>query len=367
MPTVNEVSGATLAGRLATANKQIADLQTKLSNQRSQIDVDKAKLQAQVSVQKKQLTDLLLQKDAEEERTKQIVEAVNAIEELPRVNFIKPKKATTQIPSVLHLTDWHIGEFINPKETEYRSNFNWSIAQDRILGQLVPRFKKWIDTQRGGYLSEDLHIVCTGDFISGDIHQELLVTNEFPMPVQTANAGNLIGTVIAELAPHFRKVTVVEIGADNHSRLVRKPQAKQKTTNSMSYLVYEIANATVAKLTNVEINRAEGMKLLFDINGTKFLGEHGDTVKSWQGIPFYGMEREKAREATRRMFNGQGFHHLIMGHYHVPVFASIIVGGCLPGTSEYDHSCGRMSPASQTAFLVGKRGAFNFCQFEFDK
>lgn len=366
MPNVNEVAGAKLAGRLSTANKQIEELQIRLSNQRSQVDVDKAKLQAQVSVQKKQLTSLLLAEDSKREFTRQIVEAVTAFEELPRVNFIKPKKNTKEIPSVLHLTDWHIGEVVDPKETEGRSRFTWEIAQDRVLNQLVPRFKKWIDTQRAGYLSENLHIVMTGDFVSGDIHQELLVTNEFPLPVQTANAGHLLGKVVHELAPHFNQIELIQIGADNHSRLVRKPQAKQKTSNSMSYLVYEICNATIAKLTNIKINRAEGMKLLFDINGTKFLGEHGDSVKSWMGVPFYGMEREKAREAMRRMFDGLGFHNLIMGHWHVPHFSKIIVGGCLPGTSEYDHSCGRDAKPQQSSFLVGKRGPFNFVPWELE-
>jgi hypothetical protein len=111
------------------------------------------------------------------------------------------------------------------------------------------------------------------------------------------------------------------------------------------------------------------MKLTFNIGKYTFLGEHGDTVKSWMGVPFYGIERERAREATRRMHDGRGFHYLIMGHWHSPIFAGqadaagMIVGGCLGGTTAYDHSCGRISPPSQSGFLVGKRGAFGFVPF----
>lgn len=340
--------------------QKISELEAKLQSQRDHIDGEREHLRAKVGILTKQLTTHLKAEEKAKEHIAAIKQAVKALD--PRSRFVyKPaKQSKVAVELAVHVTDWHVGEVIQPSETEGWGAFNWSIAQDRVLGQFLPDVLKWLETQRHGYDIRKINLICTGDFISGDIHQELLVTNEFPIPVQTANAGDLLGHLGAELARHCDVLNVVEIGADNHSRLVRKPQAKQKAQNSMSHLVYHIANKMLEKHSNVNINLAEGMKLLFDIAGTPFLGEHGDTVKSWMGVPWYGIEREKAREATRRMFGDKGFKYLIMGHWHRPHFADNIVGGSLCGTTEYDHSCGRLSAPCQTAFLVGRHGAFAF-------
>lgn len=348
--------------------RQIADLKTRAAGRQARVDEEKEHLRAKYEVAARQLKRLVRKEEREAEHTAEVIQAVKTLEPLPKVNFIRSKKSDTPMSALLHLTDWHTGERIRKKETEGWGNFDWEIQQDRVLQQLVPRFLDWLETQRSGYLIEEIIMLCTADFISGDIHDELRRTNEFPIPVQTANAGDLLGHVARELARHCDRLRVIEVGADNHSRLVQKPQAKEKTENSMSYLVYHILNKELSQLSNVTVERAEGPKLIFEAGPSKLpiLAEHGDSVKSWMSIPFYGMEREVAREAKRRMF-GQGFKFVMMGHWHAPVFAPyspIVVGGSLTGTSEYDHLCGRMAPPVQTAMLVGKRGLFGFVPFE---
>ncbi|MDA4120295.1 MAG: hypothetical protein OK436_06880 [Thaumarchaeota archaeon] len=363
MSNVSEVTSAPLRKKIQALEQSNQELRRRLEDSKSKLDVEKLNLQAKYEVANRQLSALLKKEEKTKEYVAEVKQAVTALDPIEPVAILEPKESHTPMTAVFHLTDWHVGERIRAKETEGFGNFDWEVAQDRVLGQLVPGYLRWLNTQRSGYVINDACLLLTGDFISGDIHDELRRTNEFPIPVQTARAGHLLGSVVQALAPHCERLTVVEIGADNHSRLVQKPQAKQKVDNSMGYLVYEIMNAHVEKHANVVVDRSEGMKHLFQIGNYKFLGEHGDSVKSWMGIPFYGLEREKAREASRRMFNDKGFHYIIIGHYHVPLFSQLIMGGSLSGTSEYDHSCGRSSPPCQTAFIVGKRGAFNFVPF----
>lgn len=365
MTDVSKVIDGPKDRRIKQLNEQVEMLKGRLADSKSLIDVDKVRLQAKVSTLTSQVKKFMNQEQKTLEYVAEVKTAVQALDPLPAVAVVTSKKSKTPMTAVFHYTDWHVGEVIRAAETEGWGNTDWEIAQDRILGQLLPKQAAWLETQRSGYHINNIHLIETGDFISGDIHDELRRTNEFPIPVQTARAGHLLAAVAQFWYSRCETLYVTQVGADNHSRLVQKPQAKQKTSNSMSYLVYEIANQELIKHSNVQVTRAEGMKLLFPVNGIPFLGEHGDTVKSWMGIPFYGIEREKAREATRRMFDNRGFKFLIMGHWHVPWFASgLIVGGCLGGTSEYDHSCGRLSPPCQTGFLVGKRGPFGFVPFE---
>src|SRR5271165_4883932 len=253
MPNIIEVATEKLRGRVKTLEAQVQKLKDKLSNQKSQLDLEKVHLTAKVQTQASQLTKFLKAEGKVLEYVAEVKQAVQALDPLPEVPFIIPdrNRSKTPITVVLHRTDWHIGEVNDVKGTDGWGGYNWAKAQDRVLGQLTPAFLEWLDTQRVGYNIKDLVILDTGDFVSGDIHDELLRTNEFPLPVQTAKAGQLLAQMTAELAPHFESIRIHQIGADNHSRLTRKPQAAQKSLNSMSYLVYEIHNAVTEKLSNV--------------------------------------------------------------------------------------------------------------------
>lgn len=290
-----------------------------------------------------------------------IKSALIASDPFPRFKITRPVKTGTKLTACLELSDWHIGEVISKTETEGFGGFNYEIAQERAF-HIVETFIRWIGVQRGAYNIDECVIFGIGDYISGDIHRELSVTNEFPVPVQTAKAGLLFGECIRRIAPRFNLVTVYEVGADNHGRLTLKGQFKQKSLNSMSYLVHVVANAYLEKHQNVKIVFVEGMKHIANIRGKKFLIEHGDIVRSWMGIPYYGLEREQGREARRRMNTDKGFDYQVIGHWHVPglISGNIIVNGSLSGTSEYDHAVGRHAAPAQVAFLVHpEHGIFN--------
>jgi len=146
-----------------------------------------------------------------------------------------------------------------------------------------------------------------------------------------------------------------------------KPQFKQKATNNMSYVTYSMANALLRGHKNVFPYLAPGIKHIQPVNGVNFLIEHGDTVRAWMGIPAYGMERERGREAAKRMqammdeargFENYkkdiGFDYVSCGHWHVPgvVSGNILINGSLTGTDEFDHGCGRHAPPAQVSFLI---------------
>lgn len=211
----------------------------------------------------------------------QIAAAVAAQQPYPafkyRTNGSAKRKSLEVVPN-LDLSDLHIGEVVEADEVEGFNKFNWQIAQEGLFG-ILEDFLQWVEIQREHYRIRRCALTLKGDYVSGDIHDELKATNEWPLPVQTAKAGWLLGEVFRILAGHFDELTAFEIGADNHGRLQKKPQAKQKTANSMSFLVHYIANAAAEKCRNFRPITSVGLKYLADINGQKFLIEHGDTMK----------------------------------------------------------------------------------------
>ena len=294
-----------------------------------------------------------------------IKEAVVACEPYSRVPYKVPEKHGKPVVAVLKCSDWQLGEVINPRETEGFGEFNHAIAERRMFS-IVDSFIDWVNAMRHAYRIDEVRIFREGDLVSGNIHKELEITNEFPAPVATAKAGFMLAEVAARVAAHFKTVIVEGVDADNHGRMNPKPQAKQKAQNNWCYLAAVVAEEALKKHKNVEFRWTEGMKYLTNVAGFNFLIQHGDGIKSSLSIPYYGLERDRARESTKRMNTDKTFHYVSCGHYHVPALISgnILINVSLPGTTEFDHSCGRHAPPSQVAFLVHPtHGMFNLIPF----
>src|SRR6266404_4575950 len=246
------------------------------------------------------------------EMAREVVASVKALPPFPNPQVrlfgpgLKNRGSKSLIPMFVKFSDWHVGEYVRAEETEGFGGYNWEKAQQRAH-TIADKLIESVRTNRNSFNIEELVISAEGDFVSGDIHDELKVTNEFPLPVQAAKAGALLREVIYKLSGHFKRVRVLEIGADNHGRMTKKPQAKQKSLNNANFMVYAVANAFLENVTkkNVEIIQPEGIKEVIRVAGWDFLVEHGDETKAWMGIPFYGLERTRAREAVKRM-NSEG-------------------------------------------------------------
>ena len=310
------------------------------------------------------IDELKLQLGEDEEYFDIVKKTVRAIEPLPPVKYAPPKDGgvKSELSAVMVFSDWHIGEYTDADETEGFNSFSWAIAQKRAY-YLTRKFIDWISVQRKAASINEAVIICDGDLISGDIHQELQVTNEWPVPVQNVKAAFLLAKCVSEIAPHFDKVRVEFMTTDNHSRRTRKPQAKQAGFNSEGYVIAYLMQERLKDIPNVDMNIYTRIKALVNIQGFPFLVEHGNSIRGWSGIPWYGADRSVAREAkARRMMPKKNFYKCLIGHFHQPMKTpDYIVNGSLSGTSEFDHSAGRHSDPCQIAFLVHpKYGDFNF-------
>lgn len=164
------------------------------------------------------------------------------------------------------------------------------------------------------------------------------------------------------LAQNFTSIEVHFIGADNHGRLTKKPQAKQEGLNSMNYLVGVLAKAYLEKVSNVNFNIYPMHERVVQVGARNYLISHGHGMRAWMGIPWYSAERKVGKEATARMqlimdqklkMTDIGFHKFIFGHFHTPINTTMYsCGGSVQGTDAYDHVAGRYAAPSQAAWLV---------------
>lgn len=286
----------------------------------------------------------------------------------PRLQFKLPKKSVVVSPvtHAVHITDWHIGQVTNAAHIEQFGEFDHAIAVRRV-GQFGQAVIDKTQVMRSAYNVEECHVIGTADWVSGGIHDELIRTEEFPVPVQAVKAGYLLGNFIAGLSAHFKRVKVDLLTAGNHDRITRKPQAEDGGLNSWGYVACEIARQAVQAIPNVELKVHVALNTVIEVGGQRYLIAHGHGIKGTWGIPFYGIERKKQKEAMARMNMPveKHFDRIVIGHFHTGLnHEHWMIGGSLTGTTAFDHQEGRHSKAHQTSWFVHPRhGEFDWSRW----
>lgn len=294
----------------------------------------------------------------------------------PQVSNYTPKavKSGSSVVPVMHVTDSHMGAVQEPYEIEDFNAFNPELCDERNL-KFVKGVLDWNDLHRNIYTINEVAVLFTGDLISGDIHDELKITNAFSSPEQVVRAAQIHTKQIALLASNFEKVTVHFVTEDNHSRLTKKPQAKEAGINSFNYLVARLMEAYLKGHGNVEFNVYPMLEKVVNVNGMKYLIGHGHNVRGWMGVPWYGIERKVGKESQARMrlimseierAETIGFDKYVIGHFHTPFDTPLYCcGGSVSGTDAYDHQAGRYGDPAQSSWMVhAKRGEFNRTTFK---
>lgn len=302
---------------------------------------------------------------ADSEAVSAIRESVTAIQPVP-LEILPADSSKSTVDMVIHLTDWHYGQVQPADETEGFGEYSPEIAHSRVslLASLL-RDKATLTAR--AYNIRDIHLLCTGDFISGDIHRELSVTNAMPAPQQAVGAGYLLAEfVVAMRALPCETVKVHYLTLDNHSRLTRKPQSAQGGINSWGLIVSEIAHSRLRSYPGIEYNQYTTPTMLVTVGSESYLCLHGHQIRGWMGKPYYGFDRRAALEAMRRLNQPEkSFTCMVLGHFHAAALGdNWTLGGSLSGTTAFDHGCGRHAEPHQTSWLVHpEHGEFDFTRW----
>jgi len=304
-----------------------------------------------------------------------VIDCIKPITTLPQIytDPLTSTKSSSSTTAVMQISDAHMGAVQMADEIEGFNEFNAGICDQRQI-KYAESFIKWVGMHRHSYKINECAVLVTGDLISGDIHDELKITNEFPITVQVCRASEVLCKQIALLAPHFKKVTVHFIVADNHARLVKKPQAKEEGINSMNYLVGIMAKQYLLNHANIEFNIYPQFEKVVHVENIQYLICHGHGIVGWMGIPWYSIERKVSRESSSRLqlimreverAKDIGFHKYIFGHWHSPFDSQLYACcGSVSGCDAYDHKNARYARPSQASWMVGKHGEFNRINFD---
>lgn len=281
-----------------------------------------------------------------------LVEAIyEVVPALPQVivpePYITKGKEIEEESAVLCLGDWHYGQVVDPEENGGISVYNIDVAKRRIDFTVETAIKLATEKLQG-YSFKTLHVFGLGDFVSGIIHDETVVNNEVNIVEQVLEVSNLLAEALLKLAMAFPEVQFAGV-VGNHGRTEQKMYWNQKAANNYDYMVYKIVERQLANQPNISFNCPKSFWAIAEVENTKFLVTHGDTVRGWGSIPFYGLQRLYTKMRTLQQDFGADFHHVVCGHLHNPNQFTIVrhkmfINGALVGGDPY--SIGAVSAAS---------------------
>lgn len=293
----------------------------------------------------------------------------------PQAISYNPKKESGNhlVMPVFQDSDWHIGEYQDADEIEGINSFSYPIAVERV-NDLTHRENRIIDRFRAAYTIRDAVLIDTGDKITGDLRDEAKRTNDLLVPEQVVKAAELSADRYLGLAQNLNHLRIEYFTADNHGRLMKKPESKDKGINSFNYLVAKMIEKILARQNNIEFKIRTEPQGIVHVENLQYLCMHGDQIRAWSGHAWYGWDRKVGKESKTRLdlimenpekLEKLGYNKIVAGHFHEPLnTVHFAIAGSLMGTSAYDRDNGRYSKPSQPMWFVDpKYGEFGRIDF----
>lgn len=237
-------------------------------------------------------------------------------------------------------SDWHFGEVVNPAEVGGVNEFNTTIA--------IQRVKRLVDTtidlsfnHMGRAKTEYPGVVIClgGDMMTGDIHEEIVITNDRTPQQQINDLTDTLAGAIDRMATAFGKAFVPCV-VGNHGRDTKKPRLKGRVFTSHEWVVYTNLERFFRKSKNIIIHVPSESDAYFKVYGHRYLLTHGDSlgVKGGDGIigALGPIMRGTIKTGRSEAQIGRDFDTLLMGHWHQGLFLpGCIVNNALKGYDEY--------------------------------
>jgi len=264
---------------------------------------------------------------------------------------------------VLMLSDWHVGETVQPGSAggnRYNTQAAFARAANLFENANHVIELQWRATGKQGKPTQ-IVLPLLGDFVSGEIHDELARTNDVdPLPSVLA-ARDILLTLIRGFADHYGRV-ICPCVSGNHGRTDRKPSAKHALWRNLDWLLYTMLERDFLGDKRVTFVTPEDNIAFFQVYDVRFLAMHGHDLGVRGGDGIIGsvgpIMRGRAKMAAFCEARRTPFDTLLLGHWHQHMMLpGVVVNGSLKGPDEFTLGVlrARPEPAGQALFFVHPR------------
>lgn len=253
---------------------------------------------------------------------------------------VKPAKdsGTPGVP-LLFLSDLHWGEVVSREQVGGVNEYSIAIARARL--------KHTVETAVAllRILDQNLRypgivLPLGGDLVSGNLHDELVATNEQGIMPVVLDLVDHLGAAIRMLAEVFGNVYVPCVSG-NHGRDTKKTWAKDRNATSFDWLIYQFLAKIFATDSRVRFHIPAASDARFRVFSTRYLLTHGDQFKAGDSIigPLGPLARGRQKKLARDASVGMDWDVMLAGHFHTYIhMATMIVNGTTKGADEWSMS-----------------------------
>jgi len=231
-------------------------------------------------------------------------------------------------------SDVHIGMEVKEEHTAGLSTYNFETFKKRFE-YWVERLIRYKEIYQSSTPAKALIIPALGDNTEGE---DVFAGQSFMIDRKLVDAVfegvYVVATGFAQLAQEFPQVTVLGVPG-NHGRLGRKGQYYYKS--NADYIFFKCLNLALKNYKNIKILTSECVIAAMCIENQDFLFAHGDQIRRWMNLPYYGLDRFVRRMTlTTQTF----FRYVCMGHQHTGAeidypYGEKIINGPFPGATSF--------------------------------
>ena len=249
------------------------------------------------------------------------------------------KKHAGNVPT-LFASDWHAGERVFPEQINGVNEFDLAIMERRAR-RMVEVATALLKHHLTSKAYPGIVLPLGGDMVTGDIHEELVNTNDSPTPVAVVRLWGTLVWCIKTLADEFGHVFVPCV-TGNHGRLTKKMQNKNRNFTNWDWLVYMFLAKHFENDKRIVFNVARGIDVDWNVFGYRYHLEHGDNLgRGGDGIigaigPIIRGDHRNRSLATQI---NRAYDTMMVGHWHQLIqLQRVIVNGSGKGYDEYARS-----------------------------
>ncbi len=237
-------------------------------------------------------------------------------------------------------SDFHYGEVVDLEQTNGMNKYNAKIAQKRIQTLVDTTIDLSFNHMGRAKAEYPGIVVCLGgDMVGGDIHEELLATNDRTTHQSVNDLTDLLAAAIEQMASKFGKVFVPGV-VGNHGRSTKKMMMKNRVFTNYDWSIYTNLERYFRKEKHIIVSPSNQADYLFSVFGHRYLLTHGDSlgVKGGDGIigALGPIMRGSLKVRSSNAEMGRDFDTLVIGHWHQYVtLPGLIVNNALKGFDEY--------------------------------
>lgn len=310
-------------------------------------DAEASRLRGELTGLRKKYEASLKQLEAEKQATANLT-ALAGIKPKKLARAPKASGSRPEATAVLVLSDWHVEEYVDPETNVPGNEYTLDIA-DRRIKQLVQKASMLIEHEKSLTGIRRIVVASLGDFITGQIHDDLVEVTQLAPLAATRWAGERLAGVIdamAEIAP-----VLVPTASGNHGRTTLKPRIATENDHSFEQHLY-LTMAAAEKRKHVQWQVGKGYLNIVDLDGFLIRFHHGHAIRFGGGV---GGLTIPANKAIANWNISRRVHLDVYGHWHCFSWLPyrFVANGCLIGHNAFaDRIKAEYQPPSQSLIIV---------------